>query len=131
VSLLLLDLDLFKRVNDTRGHRAGDLVLSALARFLTRALRAEDVAARYGGEEFAILLRDIPHDQALRLADRIRRSVEVLAIPWEGTTLRVTVSVGVGTLAPRTGEGSVEHLIEIADRALYRAKQGGRNQVSD
>jgi len=129
VSLLMLDLDHFKKVNDTLGHLAGDLVLSTIAGALTRAVRNEDVVARYGGEEMAIVLRAIGLDAAAHMAERMRKVVESTVIPFEGKDLRVTVSIGIAEF-PSTPAKQIDELIEAADKALYRAKNSGRNRVS-
>ena len=129
VSLLMLDLDHFKKVNDTLGHLAGDLVLSTIAGALTRAVRNEDVVARYGGEEMAIVLRAIGLDAAAHMAERMRKVVESTVIPFEGKDLRVTVSIGIAEF-PSTPAKQIDELIEAADKALYRAKNAGRNRVS-
>ncbi|MBX3246402.1 MAG: GGDEF domain-containing protein [Myxococcales bacterium] len=125
LSVLLLDVDHFKRVNDDHGHQAGDAVLRVLGALLTKLLRTEDLVARYGGEEIAIAARGTDAVNALILADRIRRRVEAMSMPWEGATLRVTVSVGVATWS---GEMDVAALLGAADGALYRAKDEGRNR---
>ena len=129
VSLLLLDLDHFKKVNDTLGHLAGDAVLAAVAGALSKAVRNEDVVARYGGEEIAIILRAIGFDAAFTTADRLRKLVESTAIPFDGQDLRVTVSIGVSEY-PSNPAKQIDELIEAADKALYRAKNAGRNRVS-
>jgi diguanylate cyclase (GGDEF)-like protein len=129
VSLLLLDLDHFKKVNDTLGHLAGDAVLAAVAAALSKAVRNEDVVARYGGEELAIILRAISFDAAFTTADRLRKLVESTAIPFDGQDLRVTVSIGVSEY-PSSPAKQIDELIEAADKALYRAKNAGRNRVS-
>jgi diguanylate cyclase (GGDEF)-like protein len=129
VSLLLLDLDHFKKVNDTLGHLAGDAVLAAVASALSKAVRNEDVVARYGGEEIAIILRAISFEAAVSTADRLRKLVEGAAIPFDGKDLRVTVSIGVAEY-PTTPAKQIDELIEAADKALYRAKNAGRNRVS-
>jgi diguanylate cyclase (GGDEF)-like protein len=129
VSLLLLDLDHFKKVNDTLGHLAGDAVLATIAAALSKAVRNEDVVARYGGEEMAIILRAISIEPAMAMAERMRKVVEAAAIPFDGKDLRVTVSVGVAEY-PNTPATQIDELIEAADKALYRAKDGGRNRVS-
>jgi two-component system, cell cycle response regulator len=129
VSLLLLDLDHFKKVNDTLGHLAGDAVLAAVAAALSKAVRNEDVVARYGGEELAIILRAISFEAAIGTADRLRKLVEGAAIPFDGKDLRVTVSIGVAEY-PSTPAKQIDELIEAADKALYRAKNAGRNRVS-
>ena len=129
VSLLLLDLDHFKRVNDTEGHLAGDAVLATVAAALSKAVRNEDVVARYGGEEMAIILRAIDIEPAAHMAERMRKVVEATAIPFDSRHLRVTVSIGVATY-PATPAKQIDELIEAADKALYRAKNAGRNRVS-
>jgi diguanylate cyclase (GGDEF)-like protein len=127
-SLLMFDLDDFKGLNDEHGHLVGDAVLCRLARVLSSHVRAPDLLARYGGEEFAVLLPDTDIDEALPIADRLRRTVangpasgEIEALP------AVTVSVGVATA--RLSD-SLPALLALADAALYRAKLAGRNQVS-
>ncbi len=129
LSLLMLDLDHFKLVNDTHGHLAGDAVLVNLAGVLTRAVRNEDVVARFGGEELAIILRAIPLEPAIQLADRLRRLVEQTVTEFGGMELRATVSVGAAGY-PTTRAETIEALIDAADKALYRAKDAGRNRVS-
>lgn len=129
LSLLIVDADHFKRVNDTWGHPAGDAVLRALAVQLQRSVRAEDLVARFGGEEFAVLTRGITGEGAVVLAERIRRSVEGAPVLFEGQRISLTVSVGVVTMERNRGFASPEALLEAADGALYRAKQGGRNRA--
>jgi diguanylate cyclase (GGDEF)-like protein len=128
VSLLMLDLDHFKKINDTHGHLAGDAVLVNLANVLTKAVRNEDVVARFGGEELAVILRAIPIDPAMLLAERLRKCVEQAVTSHGGHELRATVSVGVAAY-PSTKAETVEQLMEAADRALYRAKHAGRNRI--
>ncbi|MDF3067117.1 MAG: hypothetical protein K0R38_2718 [Polyangiaceae bacterium] len=127
-SLVLIDLDHFKKVNDTYGHPAGDAVLKRSADACMRALRTEDVFARFGGEEFAVVLRNIELKGAARLADRLRASVSAVPVEVDGHRVPVTLSAGAASLlccrAP-----SAEELIAIADRRLYLAKQQGRNRV--
>lgn len=129
VSVLMLDLDHFKAINDTQGHLAGDAVLSHLATVLTRAVRNEDVVARFGGEEFVIILRAIPLDLALALGERLRRLVESTTTDHDGKSLKVTISIGAAGF-PSTPADAVSQLLEAADQALYRAKHAGRNRVS-
>jgi two-component system cell cycle response regulator len=129
LSLLLIDLDHFKQLNDEHGHLAGDAVLSTLANVLARAVRNEDVVARFGGEELAIVLRAIPIEPAIGLGERLRRLVEQTVTPHQGKQLRATVSIGVAG-SPSTKVDTVDQLIEAADQALYRAKRDGRNRVS-
>ncbi len=129
VSLLMLDLDHFKRVNDTHGHLAGDAVLVNLAAVLTRAVRNEDVVARFGGEEFAVILRAISLEPAMQLAERLRKTVETVPTPFHDKPLSATVSIGVASY-PTTEFESVDEFVEAADKALYRAKHDGRNRVA-
>jgi len=128
LSLLLFDVDHFKRVNDTHGHQMGDQVLARIAQRVAETIREEDLFARYGGEEFALMLRQVAEDQAHTCAERIRRAVEALEIAGAGVLLRVTISVGVATLLD-ADYAQPEELIACADRYLYRAKHAGRNRV--
>jgi diguanylate cyclase (GGDEF)-like protein len=123
-SLIFLDVDFFKTINDNFGHAIGDRVLAALGRLLRDHLRPNDMVGRYGGEEFVVVLRDASLDAARRVAERIRQSIWAITI--SGLSRRVTVSAGVATRAP--GE-SVEELVARADLALYAAKGAGRNRV--
>ena len=126
VSLLLLDLDGLKAINDRHGHMAGDAALAALGTAIREGLRAADVAGRWGGDEFAVLAPQTPEDAALRLAERIRRLAES-AIPRAGPGF--TVSVGVA-IAEAGRPWPVAEILEAADHALYDAKGGGRNRVA-
>jgi diguanylate cyclase (GGDEF)-like protein len=125
-SLLLVDIDFFKKVNDTHGHPAGDDVLRGVAQAISETLRDVDITARYGGEEFAALLMDTDSFGALSMAERLRRHIARTGFRTEGSTLSVTVSIGISS-CPEDTQGQ-EELIEFADRALYRAKAGGRNR---
>lgn len=128
LALLLLDLDDFKAVNDSRGHQTGDLVLRAVADALRDCCRADDEPARYGGEELAVLIQGVEFAEAVRLAERVRAAVEGLElVDTEGERLRVTTSVGVAALAPEITDG--QGLIAAADQALYQAKRDGKNCV--
>ncbi len=127
LSVLMLDIDHFKAVNDRYGHLAGDAVLRAVGRQLRETLRASDIPCRYGGEEFLVVLPDTPPGGAARLAESLRQAFEQTPIRWEREHFTVTASVGVA--AARTGERSPETLLARADRALYEAKQAGRNCV--
>jgi diguanylate cyclase (GGDEF)-like protein len=128
LSLLMIDIDHFKKLNDDHGHLAGDAVLTTLAHALARAVRNEDVVARFGGEELAIVLRAIPIEPAIGLGERLRRLVEQTVTLHQGKALAATVSIGIAGY-PSTKAETVEQLIESADQALYRAKRGGRNRV--
>jgi two-component system, cell cycle response regulator len=129
VSILMLDLDHFKRVNDSYGHLAGDAVLVHLANALVKAVRNEDVVARFGGEEILIILRSISLELAITLGERLRRTVENASIIHQDKKIEATVSIGVAGF-PSTRAETVEQLLEAADKALYRAKHAGRNCVS-
>lgn len=128
LSVLMLDVDHFKRFNDSHGHDAGDALLAQFGALLGRSVRNEDVACRYGGEEFTILLQETDARQALERANEICAAVRALDVQHRRQTLGpVTVSIGVAT-APQAGT-SPEELLRAADRALYAAKHGGRDQV--
>lgn len=126
VSLLVVDLDHFKLVNDTYGHLAGDAVLAAAATRITATARATDVVARYGGEEFVLLLADTDGPEAARLAERIRHALRDTPIAAGDALIAVTASIGVAT----SPGGAMPQLLEAADRALYRAKAQGRDRVT-
>ena len=128
LSLVMFDVDHFKRVNDNFGHLAGDAVLVHLARITQSMLRTEDVAARYGGEEFAIICRGIPLLNAGVVGERIRAAVEQNNFDFQGKRLPVTISVGVAALPECQVAGPAE-LVGEADEALYEAKRSGRNRV--
>jgi len=130
LAVLLIDIDLFKRVNDQFGHPVGDAVLEAVAKRIGDVMRPEDVLARYGGEEFIVLARSTSSSNAEILGERIRRGVQSLALDAAGDALRVTVSVGVASLDSDTRFGSCEELVAAADSALYAAKRAGRNRLS-
>jgi diguanylate cyclase (GGDEF)-like protein len=128
LGLVLLDIDHFKKLNDTFGHPAGDAVLRHTAHVVEQHLRRADEAARFGGEEFALILPATDEAGALRLAERVRAGVEKAQLVFEGARLSVTVSLGVAVW-PSDGKDA-ETLLAAADRALYAAKQSGRNRVS-
>jgi len=128
LSVLMLDIDHFKLVNDTHGHPAGDAVIQALARHCGDAVRAIDTVGRLGGEEFAILLPMTDCAGAREVAERLRAGIEAFVLEWEGHPLRFTVSIGVAEGRPH--DENFTALIGSADRALYRAKHEGRNRVS-
>ena len=127
LSLLAMDIDHFKDVNDSHGHQAGDKVLHHFAERVMRDLRPHDIFGRIGGEEFMVLLPDTDGEAASILAERIRKQVEVMSIVHGEKTLHVTVSVGVAAFG-RDGE-TVDQVIKVADERLYRAKHEGRNRV--
>jgi diguanylate cyclase (GGDEF)-like protein len=128
LSVILLDIDFFKAVNDRHGHPAGDEVLKAVAAVVRGQLRTEDAFARYGGEEFVIVLRDTALLQAALVAERVRERIAKTPIEMGSGTINVTVSAGCASLACCVG-ASIENLIGAADRRLYKAKRTGRNRV--
>ena len=128
MSVLLIDIDHFKKVNDTYGHHTGDEVLVEVATQLARMVRDADTVARFGGEEFATLLPETNRLGAAVLGERIRKAVEDADIVVNGRHIRVTVSIGIATLAAEMVE-SIDQLLDIADRRLYLAKNGGRNRI--
>jgi two-component system cell cycle response regulator len=128
LTLLFCDLDRFKRINDTYGHLAGDMILRKIGEILTGTHREYDICARYGGEEFAVILPSTTMRDAEFAAERLRMSVESHIFTYQEEIIRMTISVGVAALKPDMR--SAEDLIKAADDALYRAKEGGRNQVA-
>jgi two-component system cell cycle response regulator len=126
-SLLLFDIDHFKKINDTYGHPGGDAVLRTLSLTVRKVLRVEDIFARYGGEEFIVLLRGIAIDGAARAAERLRRAIVTTPAEHEGQKLDCTVSIGCASLG--CGGRTAQTLIATADRRLYAAKRAGRDQV--
>lgn len=126
-SLLLVDLDHFKQVNDTFGHNAGDAALRIAAQCVLAAVRTTDVVARYGGEELAVLLPETEEEEAMLVAERIRQTIRARPVDYEGKSISLTVSVG-GTQYS-AGDDSLVKLVGRADAALYRAKQAGRDRV--
>ena len=127
LSLCILDVDLFKPINDRHGHMRGDEVLRQVAAVLRRHARSDDVAARIGGEEFALLLPECTAADAAMLADRLREAVASTMFAPGGEAQRITVSIGIAALAPH--RDSRQALMAAADAALYRAKSEGRNRV--
>jgi diguanylate cyclase (GGDEF)-like protein len=127
-SLIFLDLDHFKKINDSLGHLAGDYVLKSLAKLIQSEKRAEDIAARFGGEEFILILPGTQKYNALILAERIRHKIEIMNLNFEGTPIQATATGGVATFPLDTD--IITELVDCADRALYRAKHQGRNQIA-
>jgi diguanylate cyclase (GGDEF)-like protein len=128
IAAIVLDIDDFKRFNDSFGHEAGDLVLRELAGVLRRFARASDVASRYGGEEFLVLLPECPFEAAQRKAEQLREEVARLELRYDDRPLgHVTVSLGVAAFPDHAKESA--ELLRCADEALYLAKRTGRNRV--
>jgi two-component system cell cycle response regulator len=128
LSLAIVDIDFFKKVNDTYGHAVGDEVLKCVSNVFRESVRATDLVARYGGEEFAVMMPETELDDAMTFAEKIRSIVESTIAATQAGPLKVTVSIGVSA-APRTKARSAKELVVHADKALYRAKKAGRNRV--
>ena len=130
ISLMMIDLDLFKSINDTHGHLAGDLCLKQVAQLIQQNVRnSSDIAGRFGGEEFIVVIRDIDAQKAFDIANNIRNSIEQTSVHInEDKQLKLTATIGICTLS---GEQltSIEHLVDLADKALYAGKSEGRNRV--
>jgi diguanylate cyclase (GGDEF)-like protein len=127
LSLIIFDIDHFKKINDTYGHLAGDHVLKHLALVIKSRIRREDILSRYGGEEFTIILPEIDRENASQFADKIRRLIEKAVFKFEDTEIPITISIGVAAYAPESGD--VAEFIKVADDKLYQAKTQGRNRV--
>jgi diguanylate cyclase (GGDEF)-like protein len=132
LSILLVDIDHFKRINDNYGHQTGDFVLSYLGKLVLNAIRTSDIGARYGGEELLIICPNTARSSAAELAERLRRHIELHELVLAGEpnrrkTIHITVSIGVAIFSATVE--NVRQLVQEADLALYRAKQQGRNRV--
>jgi diguanylate cyclase (GGDEF)-like protein len=125
---IMIDIDHFKRLNDARGHAAGDRALQELVCLAQSLLRSQDFFARMGGEEFTILLPDTPASAGILTAERVRLAIEALEVPYETGPIKFTVSAGVAQLDP--ANGSWEGMLRSADAAMYEAKEQGRNSVA-
>ncbi len=129
LSIIMMDLDFFKKVNDTYGHSCGDAVLKRAAKAVSECVRSVDVAARYGGEEFVVLMTETDAEGAFFVAERIRAAIAEAKVEYDGVTIGVTVSCGIAMYDPAR-DRSPRALIDRADRALYLSKQNGRNRVT-
>ena len=123
---MMIDIDFFKKVNDTYGHASGDKVLRTVASVIKAQLRESDIPARYGGEEFAVLLPYTHIDEAKIVGERLRKAVEETTVSLDNLNINVTISMG---LAEFRQDESGEELFAQADKALYKAKESGRNRV--
>lgn len=126
LSIILADIDHFKRVNDTFGHLAGDQVLKDVAATLASHIRAVDICGRWGGEEFIVLLPETALDDAVFVAEKLRTAVSSTPSTWKNSEIQTTISLGVGMHLPGM---DIEESTDLVDKALYRAKKGGRNRV--
>ena len=132
LSIAVCDLDDFKHINDTYGHLAGDAMLKAVAGLIGKSVREIDLASRWGGEEMAMLFPQTDLEGALIACERVRREVEENRLSFEGSEMRITLSIGIATLNPdRYCPRSADALMGLADRALYHAKNHGKNRVAD
>ncbi len=133
ISLLMLDIDHFKRVNDNFGHQSGDDILAGVAQIVRDVTRKSDIVARYGGEEFSVILPETDVEAAIECAEKIRQAIEDYIFQIQNRqVLQVTVSIGVSSIQQigKIQEDDVKKIIEMADQALYKAKESGRNQVA-
>ncbi len=127
LSLIMLDIDFFKKINDTYGHLTGDYVLKKMSQVIKDSIRREEIFARYGGEEFSIIMPEAPKKSAVTLAEKVRQLIEETIFSFEGHVVPVTISLGVSALDKSIS--SALELIAFADKNLYRAKHNGRNCV--
>lgn len=127
-SMVMFDIDHFKRINDTYGHLAGDDVIRQTARLLKETMRNTDIAGRYGGEEFVVILVDTTQENAFIFCERLRQLIADLIVPWEGEEIRYTISLGISEIMPK--DPNFQHWLERADQALYQSKETGRNRTS-
>ena len=128
LSFAIIDVDFFKKVNDTYGHSCGDYVLKEVAYLILQTFRKTDMVFRYGGEEFAVIITETPIEKAVIPLERLRKSISEYPFFYNGTKIKITVSIGVSEVNKQTE--SVHQLFENADKALYKAKENGRNQIS-
>jgi diguanylate cyclase (GGDEF)-like protein len=126
-SVLILDIDHFKKINDTYSHLAGDVALKKLTRAVENTLRENDLAARFGGEEFAVFLPETNRKGAFELAERLRNAVQNMSVTFENRTFGFTVSIGLATVKKK--DVKIEQVLARADKALYTAKENGRNRT--
>ncbi len=129
IAVMMLDIDFFKKFNDTYGHACGDFVLQQVAKTIFDGIRGQDMAGRYGGEEFVVMLYNTEASAAMLVAERIRSDIEKKVLSYENTTMSVTISIGVAVCLPNTSL-SAKELVEFADQALYQSKRNGRNRVT-
>lgn len=129
LAFLMLDIDHFKHVNDEHGHLAGDEVLREVAHRIRLRLRQSDILARFGGEEFLAILPGTDSQGGMRLAEDIRRAIESRPMPVQGAAVSVTISIGVHASVPKRAANAMESMIDLSDKALYGAKNAGRNRV--
>ncbi|MBQ3800795.1 MAG: GGDEF domain-containing protein [Treponema sp.] len=131
LSVVMFDIDFFKKVNDTYGHNCGDYILASVASIIKTSIRGKDLAARYGGEEFTLLLSGESGRNAYRVAERIRKTVENYCFEYQGQKIAITISGGIAEFSGEINSGlSPEELVDVADKALYVSKNKGRNRIT-
>ena len=131
LSVLMFDIDFFKKFNDTYGHACGDYVLQHVAKIIKDSIRDEDMACRYGGEEFTVMLCGTGREEALLVSDRIRKNIEESVLSYEGNEMHLTISGGISVFSvDENPVRSARILVDQADKALYISKKNGRNQIS-
>ncbi len=127
LSFAIIDVDFFKKINDTYGHSCGDYVLKEIAYLILQTFRKTDLVFRYGGEEFTVIITETPLEKAVIPLERLRKSIEEYIFSYNKNKIKITVSIGVSTVNEKVK--SVHELFENADKALYQAKENGRNQI--
>ncbi|MCR5621044.1 MAG: GGDEF domain-containing protein [Treponema sp.] len=131
LSVIMFDIDFFKKVNDTYGHNCGDYILASVASIIKKSIRGKDLAARYGGEEFTLLLSGESGRNACKVAERIRKMVETYPFEYQGQQIHITISGGVAEFSTEMNSNlSPEELVDVADKALYVSKNKGRNRIT-
>ena len=131
LSVIMFDIDFFKKVNDSYGHNCGDYILATVASIIKKSIRGKDLAARYGGEEFTLLLSGENGKNACKVAERIRKTVEAYAFDYQGQKISITISGGVAEFSQEINSMlSPEELVDVADKALYISKNKGRNRIT-
>ena len=130
ISLIMMDIDHFKKINDTFGHATGDKVLKAVCQRMEANVRPQDVVGRLGGEEFAVLLPETDADIGQIVAERLRRALEISPIHCDQGAIRFTASFGGVSVAPGAELPEADELLSVADKCLYSSKEGGRNRVT-
>jgi len=128
LSILMMDIDYFKKINDTYGHIAGDAVLQTIGKYLKETVRLENIACRFGGEEFVILLKNCTPDQAYFVAERIRQNIEKAKVKTKGGEITITISIGIATYDGKNYD-TFDDVMQAADQNLYKAKESGRNRT--
>jgi len=131
LSVIMFDIDFFKKFNDTYGHACGDYVLQTVAKIIKSGIRGQDMASRYGGEEFTVMLHNTGKEEAMQVAERIRQKIENNDFFYEDQHMQVTISSGVSVFSTDNNPvTSAKQLVEQADQALYMSKRNGRNRVT-